>query len=325
MSHFQFRKWPIEYTQDSDFAIPGIDSRLLAFRTPDRNQASNTGSEPRQIDYDTCLKRWYAILESLQLTKNGDSILSQAQFNAYALLYQWWYNAAFDSQVTSSFRDWMEKVARLHVGMMIRPRSDSSRYNLVLFDLWRSELIYRSMAAAEAACHEMTENSGLVLARSTLPAHEHQSISTTQLPEPQKIHQVSQHRPMTASIEPCFWRSSDESHLPFYLWDKTENRTVTTEGLQSPKYAAISHTWGRGRLQPSVDAHVEGVPWPIPEISLFQVSNLRWLMVQVPTHTRYIWFDLLCIPQICLTLSLDLALKSRLPIKQRYSGWLISR
>ena len=72
---------------------------------------------------------------------------------------------------------------------------------------------------------------------------------------------------------------------------------MTSEGLQSPKYAAYSHTLGRWRLQPSVDVHVEGVPWPIPENSLFQVTNLRWLMAQVPTHTGYIWFDLLCIPQ----------------------------
>ena len=181
MSHVQFPKWPIEYTQDSDFAIPGIDSRLLAFCTPDRNQASNTRLEPRGIDYDTCLKRWYAILESLQL-KRGDSNLSLAQLNAYALLYHWWYNAAFDSQVTSSVRDWIEKAARLHVGMTIRPRIGSSRYNLLLFELWRSELMnwkhqepgpqlynYRSMAAAEAACHEMTQNSGLAMAKSTLP------------------------------------------------------------------------------------------------------------------------------------------------------------
>ena len=332
MSHFQLRKWPIEYTQDSDFAIPGIDSSLSAFCTPDRNQtweslvstssssrplqrggqnlAPNTGSETRETDYDTCLKRWYTVLESLQLTENGDSNLSQAQFNAYALLYDWWYNAAFDSQVTSSVRDWIEKAARLHVGMKIRPRISGSRYNLILFDLWRNELInwkhqesgsilynYRSMAAAEAACHKITENSSSVLSRSTLTAREHQSFSTTQLPELKKIHQVARHRPMTASIEPCFWISSHESRLPFYLWDKTENRTVTTEGLQSPTYAAISHTWGRWRLQPSVDAHVEGVPWPVPENSLFQVRNLPWLMAQVPTHTRYIWFDLLCIPQ----------------------------
>ena len=332
MSHFQFRKWPIEYTQDSDFAIPGIDSCLLAFSTPDRNQtweslvskssssrplqrggqnlASKTGSETEEIDYDTCLKRWYTVLESLQLTRNGDSNMSQAQFNAYALLYDWWHNAAFDSQVTSSVRDWIEKAARLHVRMTIRPRIGGSRYNLILFDLWRSEFMnwqhqesgsilysYRSMAAAEAACHKMTENSSSVLSRSTLPAREHQPFSTTQLPKLKKTHQVVRHRPMTASIEPCSWISSHESRLPFYLWDKTENRTVTTEGLQSPDYAAISHTWGRWRLQPAVDAHVEGVPWPIPENSLFQVRNLPWLMTQVPTHTRYIWFDLLCIPQ----------------------------
>ena len=163
MSHFQFRKWPIEYAQDSDFAIPGIDSCLLAFCTPDRNQtweslisksfssrplqrggqnlASDTGSETREIDYDTCLKRWYTVLESLQLTRNGDSNWSHARFNAYALLYHWWYHAAFDFQVTSSVRDWIEKAARLHVGMAIRPRIGSSRYNLVLFNLWRSELM----------------------------------------------------------------------------------------------------------------------------------------------------------------------------------------
>lgn len=43
---------------------------------------------------------------------------------------------------------------------------------------------------------------------------------------------------------------------------------------------------------------VDGVEnWLIPENEIFNVKNLPQILVDVPTKTSYVWFDLLCIPQ----------------------------
>ena len=64
-----------------------------------------------------------------------------------------------------------------------------------------------------------------------------------------------------------------------------------------PDYIAVSHTWGRWRTTPIKYAILPNVPWPIPENTLFSVTELPSLMTQVPSSERYVWFDLLCIPQ----------------------------
>ena len=103
-----------------------------------------------------------------------------------------------------------------------------------------------------------------------------------------------------AHIEPCDWLSDDRHHsgLPFYLWDVENKRTVETSSLQSTiLYTAISHTWGRWKKS-TPPVRVGGVEnWLIPENEIFDVKNLPQILVDVPTKTPYVWFDLLCIPQ----------------------------
>ncbi|KAM0475771.1 hypothetical protein ACHAP7_007268 [Fusarium lateritium] len=107
--------------------------------------------------------------------------------------------------------------------------------------------------------------------------------------------------PLGIDANPCPWLPEDDG-LPFFLWDRHTQRTVETSSLQSrPAYTAISHTWGRwrkvdqGRGKTTV---VRGVDqWKVPENTIFDVKDLPELLAKVPTSTRFIWFDLICIPQ----------------------------
>ncbi|KAM0433822.1 hypothetical protein ACHAQK_009044 [Fusarium lateritium] len=107
--------------------------------------------------------------------------------------------------------------------------------------------------------------------------------------------------PLGIDANPCPWLPEDDG-LPFFLWDRHTQRTVETSSLPSrPAYTAISHTWGRwrkvdqGRGKTTV---VRGVDqWEVPENTIFDVKDLPELLAKVPTSTRFIWFDLICIPQ----------------------------
>ena len=104
-----------------------------------------------------------------------------------------------------------------------------------------------------------------------------------------------------ASMSPCEWleETGDDDDLPYYLWDVEQKCTVTSSKvIKDAQYTAISHTWGRWMLEDTPPVDVEGVEqWKIPQNSKFSVQNLPHILASVPTHTRYIWFDLVCIPQ----------------------------
>jgi hypothetical protein len=63
------------------------------------------------------------------------------------------------------------------------------------------------------------------------------------------------------------------------------------------QYTCISHTWGRWEKHSS-PVHVMGVnEWMVPENTIFEVKDLPQILSKAPIPTRFIWFDLLCIPQ----------------------------
>lgn len=100
-----------------------------------------------------------------------------------------------------------------------------------------------------------------------------------------------------ANIEPCPW-IDDTLGLPYFLWDIERGQTIETSGLaECPTYTAISHTWGRWQ-KTGAPVRVDGVSkWLIPENSIFDVRSLRIILRNLPVRTKYVWFDLLCIPQ----------------------------
>lgn len=102
-------------------------------------------------------------------------------------------------------------------------------------------------------------------------------------------------------VEPCPWlpqqTENDSKNLPHFLWDSESCMTIETSSLDDyPIYTVISHTWGRwAKGEPP--AEMDGVPWKVPQNWRFEILELPKLLKLLPSKTRYVWFDLLCIPQ----------------------------
>ncbi|KAH7010354.1 hypothetical protein EDB80DRAFT_572561 [Ilyonectria destructans] len=108
-----------------------------------------------------------------------------------------------------------------------------------------------------------------------------------------------------ASIQPCPWiqEKPTGNDMPYYLWDRTLKQTIAVSELaDSPKYITISHTWGRWKTKDE-PVHLRGTPWSIPPNSIFEVGRLPAILDQIPLPHRFIWIDLLCIPQDGSTLA----------------------
>jgi len=338
MAKIRLPVWPAQVPQPDDFTIIELDSTFKAHYVVDnytqkfrRQWAGSATTSASQVaacsskilssrdgagaNYSTALQRWRDVLERLHLSEREKirmADLTPAECKSYELLREWWDNDTYDANVTRCIRDWIEQAAHLLLNVDICPRLVTSRYNFVLFTLWRAEFCHdtstdstnrqermRLMSAPEAACHRLASNAMTKLQRSWIlePQDESQHFPAITHPAPEALNYVDP--PMTAGFQPCSWLAHDVDGTgwPYYLWDRIERRTVITHRLESPHYIVISHTWGRWRKIPFSDVPVPGVPWPVPENTLFNVISLPSLLARVPFAARYIWFDLFCIPQ----------------------------
>ncbi|KAF2727373.1 hypothetical protein EJ04DRAFT_557431 [Polyplosphaeria fusca] len=103
---------------------------------------------------------------------------------------------------------------------------------------------------------------------------------------------------------PCPWSTSGEVmddlyDFPRYLWDRQELRTVVVSDLihnnVGVRYVAISHTWGRWSKDKPIP--IDGVPWLVPQNTRFKVQDLPNILLSIPSEFRFVWMDLVCIPQ----------------------------
>ncbi|KAL4911453.1 hypothetical protein BDW74DRAFT_8496 [Aspergillus multicolor] len=89
--------------------------------------------------------------------------------------------------------------------------------------------------------------------------------------------------------------------MPFYLWDVQERCCCITKDLkETVQYTTISHTWGRWKRSDVPPVLIEGVKeWLIPQNTRFNVTDLPSILESAGARlkTRFIGFDLLCIPQ----------------------------
>ncbi|KAJ9602652.1 hypothetical protein H2200_012845 [Cladophialophora chaetospira] len=84
--------------------------------------------------------------------------------------------------------------------------------------------------------------------------------------------------------------------LPYYLWDRTQRRTVVVHDLTfRPRYMCISHTWGKWAAEDSF--RLEGVPWLAPTNSRFEICEMASILADADLPTQYVWIDLVCIPR----------------------------
>lgn len=104
---------------------------------------------------------------------------------------------------------------------------------------------------------------------------------------------------LSPSLIPYPWlsRAKAFSDRPYFLRDVRKRKTVRVTDMQFESiYTAISHTWGRWRLN-GESADIPGVLWPVPRNTRFPVELIPTILEGVPGCSPYIFFDLVCIPQ----------------------------
>lgn len=179
-----------------------------------------------------------------------------------------------------------------------------SREGSSMTALWQKEFIRKDFHEAQSGkpfnlflLQDSRWYGSFRYARQRLAKSEMQVISSRPLIGP---------RPLTtfptvlgATPDPCPWLGlkPNEMHAPHYLWDVEKRRLIVPSRLdRHPTYLAISHTWGRWEISGNT-RRVIGVPWAVPQNSRFEVGELPYLLTRLPFLVRYIWIDLLCIPQ----------------------------
>ncbi|KAI0192385.1 hypothetical protein EV127DRAFT_362959 [Xylaria flabelliformis] len=98
-------------------------------------------------------------------------------------------------------------------------------------------------------------------------------------------------------MEFCPWLNPAQQgrEYPHYLWNIRLRRTVECP-VGGADYLVVSHTWGRWRTSGD-SVKVQGVPWRVPQNTIFDVTTLPDILSRVTFETEYVWFDLVCIPQ----------------------------
>lgn len=227
--------------------------------------------------------------------------LSDCQIRSWELLRDWWEGYYQDAELASNARAFIMAAPDATVDSI---QHEASVYQQVLFSLWDAEFnpsgwqtgtsrgldTNRRMAYE----HALAQKAGSLILRDLRP----NTITEGQL-------EYNKELPKCYDI--CPWLPKEdrnnmrEEHLPLYLWDTRENRTVRVHELLKNgipiSYTCISHTWGRWKKDPLSCVQVPGVEWEIPENTLFDVLDLPNILRQTSSESRFIWFDLLCLPQ----------------------------
>ncbi|KAK1675986.1 hypothetical protein BDP55DRAFT_118276 [Colletotrichum godetiae] len=264
-----------------------------------------------EFDAHKRLHGWASLLddwdEIQQLVRDEaefcDSI-SPAQRRSFDLLQSWWKAAYCDEELLRATVARLESnrpfwtISNPSDGYGLRRiagevKTDTSLYHSHLFRLflfefhphfWEPFLCHLKLSTLQHARYRSA--CVATIQKLSYPVlHPGHPPAKEQAPYPIVVQNDAEHQIIT---------SVQASINPYYLWDNEGQQTVTVEGLpECPPYVCISHTWGRWRTR--TDTTVPGVPWLVPENTLYDVRDLPGQLKEL--GYRYIWFDLFCIPQ----------------------------
>ena len=227
--------------------------------------------------------------------------LSAIQACSWRILRDWWEGAYEAIRISEYARKLVMTAASPD------PEYKASLYHDTLFSLFDEEFNPYSGKTGPSidtpGDRGTAFNHALAQKASHMLYHIPASLEDTTIPNTAK--------PLERAYEVCPWlRSGDnaqkhQSQYPYYLWDREKQKTVEVEELREElrkqdmdmdiQYTCISHTWGRWKKL-SDPVHVNGVEgWLVPENSIFDVKKLPQILYKV--QARFIWFDLVCIPQ----------------------------
>lgn len=257
--------------------------------------------EDRMFSWRATLDNWANFQHQAAARPSFLEGLSSAQRTAFQLLKEWWNSSYADPALLEAARDYMEsrREVEYHVSpfnddeVIRETRLDASLYHTDCFYLFCHEFHPRvwepftSHRCIMSLSYKRQQASWLAISQRF--AHSIAKCSQGRLPA------GTPYIPPARLDNKWFERvDREDQDYPFYLWDAVQKRTIEV-GEVCPEYICISHTWGRWRI-PGQAAQLPGVPWPVPENTLYDVRDLPDMLERL--GERYIWFDLFCIPQI---------------------------
>lgn len=242
--------------------------------------------------------------------QNFKSSLSQTEMYSWELLRDWWDAAYSDTALSAATKTYLwadpDQADEYSLGL-------ESNYQALLIGLWIKEFSWkqwdRTILNEGGTCEEP-----LISSRSRAPLFalgQKAGYLAMHAMRPNDGAFVEGHafrygRTLQASYDTNPWlpelqrgQGTDLNDLPLYLWDRELSQTRKTIDIVLEKtpveYTCISHTWGRWKKETA--AHLSGVDWAIPENTIFEVMDLPDILAEAPARTRFLWFDLVCLPQ----------------------------
>lgn len=273
------------------------------------------------VSDNDCIHNWHCLLRQLENKSERaplQTMLSAPQWTALQILEEWWFDDGEHRETVARDRRVIEEYRKPDHSY---PEHDRYCASIVL--LWRAEItIYHEAADCHAEvllgkewdimCRHLRQSAASVAAEYRL-AHRSlrflrkffeqpgfRTIKKFTQPEDIDLGRFWTKDSIPALVNACEWLqlpSGDDRAYPYYLWDLEGQCTVEVSSFSTcPDYAVISHTWGRWRIK-SQSVNIPGVPWPIPCNTIFDVTDLPAILSKFPVPIRYLWFDLVCIPQ----------------------------
>lgn len=251
----------------------------------------------RLFGWASLIDDWEEMNRLLRDDQNFQHTLSTAQRRSFEILRSWWIGAycaveliegamSFirSLELTETDFDPSDNEYLLKIGE--ESRSNASLYHATLLRHFLLEFHPRCWEPYDA--HESLRKIGDSRDRSARWAIVQKLAYSITHP----IHENAHNEPY-----PMVEENSLSGHAlirPRYLWDSERGQTVTVSNLPTcPEYVCVSHTWGRWRTR--TNTRVSGVPWLVPENTRYDVRDIPSQIQKL--GVRYIWLDLLCIPQ----------------------------
>lgn len=249
----------------------------------------------RVWDMDVAIHNWLACVDAFRDPAKRvilKTAFSPTQLKSLALLLEWWDSP---SGGTDDIRPWIRGSDHRSPPHIVKGRTLAhTHYQTALAALWFLEFTMETKENSDAT---IIEESSKQRQRAAEAAAAHRTALES-LGHIQPWGQHSDEPPVPAFFTSCRWLNimhRRRKGYPHFLWDIELRRTVETP-RGGVDYLVISHTWGRWVI-PDTRRQVPGVRWPVPCNSIFDVGKLPDIFSRLPFNTRYVWFDLVCIPQ----------------------------
>ncbi|KAI0454256.1 hypothetical protein F5B21DRAFT_246197 [Xylaria acuta] len=255
----------------------------------------------RWKSWDTVLPDWHEFMRLMSLDDSFRQTLSPAQKSSYEVLKAWWSAAYCDPKLPNAAYSYIKQLVgspyeenptlNKHLASATEALTSLSLYHSSCFALFLGEFHPRAWEPYTSYNTLMSLQGNRFQAG--VQAVAQQFAHAALFPGPSNKAQASTY-PEVFQNSTLIRDELQAAPGPYYLYNTSCMRTIVTSSLPgSPDYVCISHTWGRWRT--NVDAFIAGVPWMVPENSLYDVRDLPRQLGEL--GFEYVWFDLFCIPQ----------------------------